>query len=172
LRHDAPAAFAEVLKQKILHGEQKRKKKSIRKRFHADCPIVYAFRQFTQHLTEWWPYEEWSVVELWLGGRLIEPALDEYGSNLGIVVAFDPPERITIVWYGENPGSGIQISEVRFRTDAERTEIILNHVVSETIRTSTAIRCFTRFAGVGECNGAGDAGHAMQLVEPVVPAAA
>lgn len=65
-----------------------------------------AFRVFTERIGEWWPIAEHSidadamtaVMECRAGGRIVERHVDGREANWGIILVWEPPERLVFSW--------------------------------------------------------------------------
>jgi uncharacterized protein YndB with AHSA1/START domain len=128
-------------------AERKENQEPIRRRVYVDCPIEDAFRLFTQHLAEWWPFADDCAIEPWIGGRLQERTGSGEERNLATVTVWEPPERIAFDWHSEPDSGASQSVEILFRTDAYGTEVILTHLGWETtgIQASATMGAFARF---------------------------
>jgi uncharacterized protein YndB with AHSA1/START domain len=101
-----------------------------------------AFEIFTAGLGTWWP-KEFSigeadmadfVVEPKVGGRWYELGVDGKECDTGRVIAFDPPEKLTLAWhlnerfqFDPDPAHASEV-EVRFiAEDPNRTRVELEH---------------------------------------------
>jgi uncharacterized protein YndB with AHSA1/START domain len=101
-----------------------------------------AFEVFTAQLGTWWP-KEFSigeapmadfVVEPKVGGRWYELGEDGKECDTGRVLAFDPPDRLTLAWhlnerfqFDPDPAHASEV-EVRFiAEDPTRTRVELEH---------------------------------------------
>jgi uncharacterized protein YndB with AHSA1/START domain len=101
-----------------------------------------AFDVFTAQLGTWWP-REFSIgeaamadfiVEPKVGGRWYELGVDGKQCDTGRVIAFEPPERLTLAWhlnerfqYDPDPSHASEV-EVRFiAEDPTHTRVELEH---------------------------------------------
>jgi len=120
---------------------------------HVDAAVVrrtitvtasqqHAFEVFTAQLGTWWP-KEFSigeadmadfVIERKVGGRWYEVGVDAKECDTGRVIAFEPPDRVTLAWhldgnfqYDPDPAHASEV-EVRFiAEDATHTRVELEH---------------------------------------------
>ena len=104
---------------------------AIRKSVRVEAPIDAAFRTFTERFGEWWPVEthslgkeraERATLEPREGGRIYESQTGGEEVEWGIVLAYEPPNRLVLAW-GLN-GSEV---EIRFRAEDEATRVELEH---------------------------------------------
>jgi hypothetical protein len=116
---------------------------TVRKSITVDVPQQRAFDVFTGRMTEWWPLEshhigaqpaQEAVLEPRDGGRWYERAADGSECEWGRVLAWSPPERVTLAWmigptwqYDPDPATATEV-EVRFVAEGEaRTRVELEH---------------------------------------------
>ena len=104
---------------------------AITKSIIVEAPPERAFRVFTEGFGTWWPVRHFSmgmertedaILEPRLDGRVYERQSGGEEVEWGRVLAYEPPARIVLSW-GLN-GSEV---EVRFRADAQRTRVDLEH---------------------------------------------
>jgi uncharacterized protein YndB with AHSA1/START domain len=99
-----------------------------------------AFEVFTARMTDWWPSHhhiggadiEQVVIEPRAGGRWYTRHVDGSETSTGVVLAWEPPERLVVTWqisaeWRYDP-SLVTTVEVRFEAEAEeRTRVSLEH---------------------------------------------
>lgn len=101
-----------------------------------------AFTVFTEKFVTWWPKSHHigdadladAVIEPKVGGRWYERGVDGTECDWGVVLAYDPPERVTLSWhlqgdwsYDPDPAKASEV-EVRFIAEADdRTRVELTH---------------------------------------------
>jgi uncharacterized protein YndB with AHSA1/START domain len=102
-----------------------------------DAPVEDAWVVFTARMASWWPLATHSlghddvesvVLEPRVGGRLFERRHDGAEHDWGRVVAWDPPNRLTVEWHvigddGDPPSEW----EVRFTPNGAGTLVELEH---------------------------------------------
>ena len=110
-------------------------RKSIRVNVNADR----AFDIFTSGIGRWWPHDHGigkkpftPVIETRLGGRWYELAEDGTQTNIGKVVAWEPPTRFVVTWdinsqWKPDPTVSSEV-EIKFIPDgANATRVELEH---------------------------------------------
>jgi len=125
--------------------EQQSSGLAVRQSIVVDAPRERAFAVFTDGMTSWWPMESHSigsgpmaaaVVEPREGGRWYERSEDGSETEWGRVLAWDPPDRVVLVWqlsseWRFDPGLHTEI-EVRFTAEGDdRTRVALEHRMLE-----------------------------------------
>ena len=115
---------------------------SVRTSIVVDAPIERAFRVFTDEIGTWWPPEHHilegelaeMVFEPYVGGHVIDRAVDGSECKWARVLAYDPPARvvfswdINLQWQLEGDPEKTSEVEVRFAADGpDRTHVELEH---------------------------------------------
>ncbi|MFL6124454.1 SRPBCC family protein [Actinophytocola sp.] len=101
-----------------------------------------AFAVFTEKFSTWWPKSHHigkaeladAVIEPAAGGRWYERGTDGSECDWGVVLAYDPPERVVLSWhlqgdwsYDPDPAKASEV-EVVFTEEADgRTRVVLTH---------------------------------------------
>jgi uncharacterized protein YndB with AHSA1/START domain len=99
-----------------------------------------AFETFTARITDWWPSRhhigsadiEQVIIEPRAGGRWYTRHVDGTETSTGVVVAWEPPERLVVTWqisadWKFDP-SLVTTVEVRFEDEGpDRTRVRLEH---------------------------------------------
>jgi uncharacterized protein YndB with AHSA1/START domain len=121
--------------------EQQQAGIAVRQSIVVDAPRDRAFAVFTEGMSTWWPMESYSigagpmaaaVMEPREGGRWFERSEDGTETEWGRVLAWDPPERVVLLWqlsaqWSFDPSLHTEI-EVRFSAeDDRRTRVDLEH---------------------------------------------
>ncbi len=121
--------------------EQQHAGVAVRQSIVVDAPRERAFTVFTEGMSSWWPMDSYSiapgpmaaaVVEPHEGGRWYERSEDGSETEWGRVLAWDPPERLVLVWqlsadWRYDPGLHTEV-EVRFTAEGDdRTRVELEH---------------------------------------------
>jgi uncharacterized protein YndB with AHSA1/START domain len=99
-------------------------------------PVEHAFRVFTEEIHTWWPLRTHAVdtdnsdivvLEGHEGGRLYErtPSGDEH--IWGMVVLWDPPNRVGYSWHPGRGDETAQEVEVSFMPVADGTQVAIRH---------------------------------------------
>jgi uncharacterized protein YndB with AHSA1/START domain len=100
------------------------------------APVEHAFRVFTEQIHTWWPQHTHAVdpgnvdtvlMEGREGGRLYERATSGEEHVWGIVLAWDPPHRVSYSWH---PGRGEETAqevEVTFTPAGDGTRVHVRH---------------------------------------------
>jgi uncharacterized protein YndB with AHSA1/START domain len=115
---------------------------SVRASVMVDVPIEHAFQVFTSDFGRWWPKPHslgstslaTAHIEPRVGGRWYELDHDGVTRVWGMVLAWDPPRRLTLSWqmnrdqrHGEVPHPSSQVA-VRFTALGEcSTKVDLRH---------------------------------------------
>ena len=112
----------------------------VRKTIHVKASTAHAFEVFTAGLDRWWPKDHGIgktprkavVMETRLGGHWYELAEDGTQTNVGRIIAWEPPQRFVMSWdiNGEwKPDTTVSSEvEVRFIADgANATRVELEH---------------------------------------------
>jgi uncharacterized protein YndB with AHSA1/START domain len=112
----------------------------VRKIIHVKASAAHAFEVFTAGLDRWWPKDHGIgktprkavVMETRLGGHWYELAEDGTQTNVGRIIAWEPPQRFVMSWdiNGEwKPDMTVSSEvEVRFIADgANATRVELEH---------------------------------------------
>ena len=96
-------------------------------------PPEEAFRLFTERISAWWPdshrpsKDPASELFLEAGGRFWEKARDGREFELGHVVSWEPPHRLTVDFYiGTNAAQPTAL-EVIFAAEDEGTRVTVHH---------------------------------------------
>lgn len=107
----------------------------VRQSVEVELDPAEAFDLFTTGIAEWWPYKthfsrgpvDTLIFEPRLGGELKEVCSDGVIATYGLVVAWDPPQRVAIKWMvapERNPPTEV---EVRFVAVPAGTRVELEH---------------------------------------------
>jgi Activator of Hsp90 ATPase homolog 1-like protein len=107
----------------------------VRQSVEVELELDQAFELFTTGIAEWWPYKthfsrgpvETLIFEPRLGGELKEVCSDGVVATYGLVVVWDPPNRVVIRWMvapERNPATEV---DVRFVPLAAGTRVELVH---------------------------------------------
>ena len=112
----------------------------VRKTIHVKASAAHAFEVFTAGLDRWWPKDHGIgktprkavVMETRLGGHWYELAEDGTQTNVGRIVAWEPPQRFVMTWdinSAWKPDTTVSSEvEVRFIADgASTTRVELEH---------------------------------------------
>jgi uncharacterized protein YndB with AHSA1/START domain len=112
----------------------------VRKTIHVKASAAHAFEVFTAGLDRWWPKDHGIgktprkavVMETRRGGHWYELAEDGTQTNVGRIIAWEPPQRFVMSWdiNGEwKPDMTVSSEvEVRFIADgANATRVELEH---------------------------------------------
>lgn len=109
---------------------------TIKKSVHVKRPIEKTFRLFTDGIGKWWPLKEGfsfdtkRAAEIFLegrvGGRFFERFSDGEESEIGVVTAYAPPERIAFTFKAPDWQGPTEV-EVRFSREADGTRVDLEH---------------------------------------------
>ncbi len=109
---------------------------TVKKSIHVQRPVEKTFRLFTDGIGKWWPLKEGFsfdskragdiFIEGRVGGRFFERFTDGEESDIGVVTAYAPPERIVFtfkmpIWDGPTE------VEVRFAPEGGGTRVELEH---------------------------------------------
>ena len=115
---------------------------SVRTSITVEAPIERAFKLFTEGMGTWWPPEHHilegelaeMVFEPYVGGHVIDRAVDGSECKWARVLAYDPPARvvfswdINLQWQLEGDPEKTSEVEVRFAADGpDRTHVELEH---------------------------------------------
>jgi uncharacterized protein YndB with AHSA1/START domain len=105
----------------------------IRKSVLLGCPLDEAFELFTARISEWWPdthrltKDPESQLFLEPAGRFWERGGDGREIELGRVLTWEPPHRLTLDFYiGTNIAQPTDL-EVTFTSENEGTRVTVNH---------------------------------------------
>ena len=96
-------------------------------------PVEAAFRTFMD-IGSWWPrthsYDRARakdiVLETRVGGRFFERFTDGEELEIGRVVAYDPPRRVTFTWQGPDFDGPTEV-DVTFHADGDGTRVEVVH---------------------------------------------
>jgi len=96
------------------------------------CSVTHAFDVFSRRIDAWWPtgHRRFDGSTLRLepraGGRFVERSPSGEEAELGAVVRWEPPGRLTYTWF---PGaiSGPTLVDVRFVEDGDATRVEVTH---------------------------------------------
>jgi uncharacterized protein YndB with AHSA1/START domain len=109
---------------------------TIRKSVTVDVSLETAFRVFTEEIGSWWPLATKSVgqedavalvIEPQVGGRVYEQVRNGEEHEWGVVLAWEPPNRLVFTWH---PGRGAETGqevEVTFAASGDGTLVELEH---------------------------------------------
>jgi len=112
----------------------------VRKSIRVNASQARAFDVFTSGLGRWWPRDKGigklpmkaAVMETGLGGRWYELAEDGTQTNVGRIIAWEPPDRFVMTWdinsqWKPDTTIGSEV-EVRFIADGPgATRVELEH---------------------------------------------
>ena len=112
----------------------------VRKTIHVKTSAAHAFEVFTAGLGRWWPMDhgigktprKGVAMETRLGGHWYELAEDGTRTNVGRIVAWEPPQRFVMTWdinsqWKPDTTIGSEV-EVRFIAEgANATRVELEH---------------------------------------------
>jgi uncharacterized protein YndB with AHSA1/START domain len=97
------------------------------------CDPERAFTLFTEHAGEWWPADRrhtrdaTSTIRIEASGRFFERASDGTEVELGVVRAYEPPNRLVVDWYpGTDPQHPTHV-EVSFISTENGTRVTITH---------------------------------------------
>ena len=108
----------------------------VEKTLHLPLSVEDAFKLFTQGLSTWWPLETHSIgedqavschIEEHEGGRIYQTNRDGSQSPWGLVLAWEPPNRMVMSWH---PGKDVNLAtqvEVRFTAEGQGSRLELVH---------------------------------------------
>lgn len=105
----------------------------IRKSVLLSCPLDEAFQLFTVRISEWWPdthrltKDPESQLFLEPAGRFWERGGDGHEIELGRVLTWEPPHRLTLDFYIGTNVSQPTALEVTFTSENEGTRVTINH---------------------------------------------
>jgi uncharacterized protein YndB with AHSA1/START domain len=105
----------------------------IRKSILLSCPPREAFHIFTARISEWWPEthrltkDPESHVFLEPGGRFAERARDGREMDLGRVLIWEPPNRLTLDFYMGTSAAQPTAVEVTFTPENGGTRVEIEH---------------------------------------------
>ncbi len=114
---------------------------TVRKTVQVNAPQAHTFAVFTEHLSDWWPLENYhigtqmaqvAIIEPGVGGRWFERADDGSECDWGRVLVWEPPHRIVLSWdinadWKYDPELGTEV-EVRFIAESsDTTRVELEH---------------------------------------------
>jgi uncharacterized protein YndB with AHSA1/START domain len=120
--------------------------RAVRRTITVDASVERAFEVFTDRFGTWWPMDYHSgdqdpqtvVIEPRDGGRWYERAADGTEFDWGVVLAWEPPNRLVLAWrldaqWKHNPDPMKQTEiEVLFTPDGPgRTRVDLEHRLLE-----------------------------------------
>lgn len=103
----------------------------IQKSIVLHCPPPEAFELFTSRVSEWWPQshrltkDPESQLFMEAGGRFWERARDGREMDLGRVLSWEPPHRLTLDFYLGTGSS--QPTAVEVTSEHERTRVTVHH---------------------------------------------
>lgn len=95
-----------------------------------------AFRLFTEGCGSWWPLETHSLLDgraetvVWEGkvdGRIFERSSDGTEGSWGMVLAWDPPNRVVYEWKPNTSAAPPTEIEVRFTPEGDVTRVQIEH---------------------------------------------
>jgi uncharacterized protein YndB with AHSA1/START domain len=106
----------------------------IRKSILLSCPPVEAFHLFTARISEWWPSthrltkDPESHMFMEPDGRFGERARDGREMDLGRVLIWEPPHRLTLDFYMGTSAAQPTAVEVTFTADDGGTRVTIHHL--------------------------------------------
>jgi uncharacterized protein YndB with AHSA1/START domain len=139
---------------------------SVRKSVLVAAPLALTFEVFTARIDTWWPMASHHigqaecvavVIEPRAGGRWFERGADGSECDWGVVIAWEPPQRVLLAWQLDaqwkfNPDFRTEV-EVRFTAvDDSTTKVELEHRGLEAYGT-LAGRMHETFASPNGWNG-------------------
>jgi len=98
-----------------------------------NCPVHEAFDLFTRRVSEWWPQshrltkDPQSQLFMEPEGRFWERSLDGRELELGRVLSWEPPHRITLDFYLGTGAIQPTAVEVTFTPEDGRTRVAVVH---------------------------------------------
>lgn len=111
----------------------------VRRQTRVNAAPERAFEIFTKGMTRWWPPQHSInrspireiILEPWTGGKWLERGEDNRLCQWGRVLAWAPPERLTLAWqitaeWRYDPALVTEL-DVRFIADGEGTLVKLEH---------------------------------------------
>jgi uncharacterized protein YndB with AHSA1/START domain len=103
--------------------------------FDVDCAPEHAFQVWTSKLSRWWPADHTVsgdkdaevVLEGRVGGRILErtPAGDSH--EWGEITGWEPPRRLTYLWYLRRDRADATEVEITFLDHAGATRVEIEH---------------------------------------------
>lgn len=105
----------------------------IRKSILLLCPPDEAFQLFTGRISEWWPQthrptkDPESRLSIEPGGRFWERARDGREIELGRVLTWEPPFRLTLDFYIGTSVAQPTAVEITFAPENEATRVTVHH---------------------------------------------
>ena len=112
----------------------------VRKTLHVNLPREKAFDLFAKGIDRWWPRARHigpspmkaAIIEPFAGGRWYHACEDGSDSNIGHVLVWQPPERLTLVWeidgdWHYDPGTVTEVDVGFIAESATSTRIEFEH---------------------------------------------
>ncbi len=109
---------------------------AVRRSIFVRCTPEHAFHVYTERMNDWYPLEGHSLFDdpngtvVWeghVGGRVYERSTSGEEGVWGTIVAWDPPNRLTMTWH---PGRGEETAQeldIRFTAEGDGTRVDVVH---------------------------------------------
>ena len=103
--------------------------------FDVDCPPEHAFEVWTAKVSQWWPADHTVsgengvdvVIEGRLGGRIFERTAAGGTHEWGEITAWEPPRRLTYLWYLRRDRADATEVQVTFAGRDGGTRVDIEH---------------------------------------------
>jgi uncharacterized protein YndB with AHSA1/START domain len=107
---------------------------TIRKSIRVECPPQIAFRIFCETIGEWWPKGSSfngkvlidMIIEGRIGGRFFERYAGGTEYEIGRVIEYEPPGRVSFTWRAPSWDYATQV-QIRFAAEDSGTRVELEH---------------------------------------------
>jgi len=107
----------------------------LRLSFEVECPAAHAFRVWTAEIGRWWPVGHSVstapglkvVLEGKVGGRIFERTPDGVEHDWGEVTVWEPPSRLSYLWFLRTDRSDATDVTIDFVPAGERTRVEITH---------------------------------------------
>ena len=115
---------------------QKTDELAVRRSIFVRCTPEHAFHVYTERMNDWYPLEGHSLFDdpngtvVWeghVGGRVYERSTSGEEGVWGTIVAWDPPNRLTMTWH---PGRGEETAQeldISFTAEGDGTRVDVVH---------------------------------------------